>query len=203
MQARKFADVGSLRQRGLIEEIDGRFQLHFVPPKGPLPLVRCYPSRRAEVQGTAGEIRRLVQEQRVLPSDILVLYRSHHAYSGDLVPALEKAMGGPNRLRQVRSDDTQSKSRPLIEDGKLTISTIASSKGYDAPVVFLLGADELATDTRGRAAFYVGATRAKLQLTISGVVHDQPTLLDEIARTAAALGPADRVVWYAPPSRAN
>ena len=151
--------MGSLRQRGLIEEKDGKFDLKFAPRTGPFPFVRCYPSRRTEVQGVAEEIRRLVHEQRVIPSDILVLYKSHFAYKVDLIPALEKAVGRRYSVRQVRSNDTESKSRPLIQDGTLTVSTIASAKGYDAPVVFLLGTDELAMDTKGRASFYVGATR--------------------------------------------
>jgi hypothetical protein len=191
---RTFADVGSLRQRGLIEETDGRFDVKFAPRRGPLPFVRCYPSRRAEVDGVAEEIRRLVHEQRVVPSDILVLYKTHYGYKNDLIPALERAVGGGYSVRQIRSDDADSKSRPLIEDGTLTVSTIASAKGYDAPIVFLLGADKLATDTKGRASFYVGATRAKLSLTVSGVQRDSQTLLDEVVVAATALGPADRVV---------
>jgi superfamily I DNA and RNA helicase len=191
---RTFADVGSLRQRGLVEETDGRFELRFAPRQGPFPFVRCYPSRRAEVEGVAEEVRRLVTEQRVVPSDILVLYKTHFAYQNDLIPALERAVGDAHKVRQVRSDDTESKSRPLIEDGTLTVSTIASAKGYDAPVVFLLGADDLATDTKGRASFYVGATRAKLLLTVTGVQRQTPTLLDEVAAAARSLGPADHVV---------
>lgn len=198
---RTFADVGSLRQRGLIEDQDGRFDVRFAPRRGPLPFVRCYPNRRAEVQGVAEEIRTLIQEQKVVPSDILVLYKTHFAYKDDLIPALERAVGPRRSVRQVRSDDADSKSRPLIEDGTLTVSTIASAKGYDAPVVFLLGVDDLATDTKGRASFYVGATRAKLALTITGVIRENPTLLNEVARTATALGPAERVVWYTPTQR--
>lgn len=198
---RTFADVGSLRQRGLIEEQEGRFGVRFAPRTGPLPLVRCYPNRLAEMHGVADEIRRLIREQRVITSDILVLYKTHYIYKDDLIPALERAVGTGNSVRQVRSDDLDSKSRPLIEDGTLTVSTIASAKGYDAPIVFLMGVDGLATDTRGRASFYVGATRAKLSLTVTGVVGGKPTLLDEVARTATALGPADRVIWYTPSQR--
>lgn len=198
VMTRTFADVGSLRQRGLIEEQDGRFDVRFAPRRGPLPLIRCYPNRRAEVQGIADEIHTLIRQQKVIPSDILVLYKTHFPYKDDLIPALERALGPGGAVRQVRSDDQDSKSKPLIEDGTLTVSTIASAKGYDAPIVFLLGADTLSTDTKGRASFYVGATRAKLALTITGVIRDQPTLLDEVARTATALGPADRVIWYSP-----
>jgi len=61
------------------------------------------------------------------------------------------------------------KNFPLLEEGVLTVSTIASAKGYDAPIVFLLGADQLEGSIHDRAAFYVGATRAKLRLIITGV----------------------------------
>jgi hypothetical protein len=193
---RTFADVASLRQRGLVEEKDGRFDVRFSARKGPSPFVRCYASRRAEVEGVADEVRRLVHEQRVVPSDILVLYKSHFAYNDDLVPALEQAVGQGCCVRQVRSDDANSKARPLIEDGTLTISTIASAKGYDAPVVFLLGVDDLATETKGRASFYVGATRAKLALIVSGVQRESRTLLDEVVATATAIGSADCVKGY-------
>jgi hypothetical protein len=54
-------------------------------------------------------------------------------------------------------------------------------------VVFLLGIDELETDTKDRASFYVGATRAKLHLTVSGVKRGKPTLLDEAMKANSVL----------------
>ena len=44
--------------------------------------------------------------------------------------------------------------------GQLTVSTIASAKGYDAFVTLIASANEFLTDVRGRASFYVGCTRA-------------------------------------------
>lgn len=47
-------------------------------------------------------------------------------------------------------------------------------------MVFLLGTDLFDLDARGRATFYVGATRAKVLLYITGVADDeQHSLLDE------------------------
>jgi predicted nucleic-acid-binding Zn-ribbon protein len=80
----------------------------------------------------------------------------------------------------------------------MTISTIASAKGYDAPVVFLIGADELATDLQGRASFYVGATRAKLSLFISGTKQRTAGLLDELLLASQSLL-ASRSVITPPP----
>jgi superfamily I DNA and RNA helicase len=196
---RTFADVGSLRQRGLITEKDGRFEVSFALRTGPSPSVKVYPTRDEEIRGVAAEIRWLVVEQRVMPSDILVLYKSHYICKDALVPALERELGKGVQIREVRSDNNDSKSRSLIEDGTLTISTIASAKGYDAPIVFLLGVDELATDTKGRASFYVGATRAKLILNLSGMRRSERSLLDEAVAGAQALAQSKTPQISTPP----
>jgi hypothetical protein len=90
----------------------------------------------------------------------------------------------------VDSAHNANKHFPLLEDGVLTVSTIASAKGYDAPVVFLLGADELSGSTQDRAIFYVGTTRAKLHLVVTGVKKNTPTLLDEVVMAAKVLAAA-------------
>jgi superfamily I DNA/RNA helicase len=67
----------------------------------------------------------------------------------------------------------------------LNLSVIASAKGCDAPIVFLLGADHLRSDrTEDRALFYVGATRAKPHLVVTGVKTKVPALLDEAEKAA-------------------
>jgi len=48
-------------------------------------------------------------------------------------------------------------------------TTSAFWKGYDAYVVFLAGVDTFREDEVGRASLYVGATRAKLTLYITGL----------------------------------
>ncbi len=187
VQTRQFADVESLRERGLIEERDGRFQIKFAPRTGPLPFVRAYDDRRSEIDGVVEAVRRLIANHKVVPSDILILYNSHHEYADTLGPKLATVLGGEDRLRFVDSAHQENKNYPLIEDGVLTVSTIASAKGYDAPVVFLLGVDQLRSDrTEDRALFYVGATRAKLHLVVAGIRMKTATLLEE-AESAAKL----------------
>ena len=61
------------------------------------------------------------------------------------------------------------KDQYIFQKGKLTITNVYGAKGYDAPIVFLVGVDNFPTDKEGRASFYVGATRAKLHLYISGL----------------------------------
>ncbi|HYE21099.1 MAG TPA: hypothetical protein VEA69_21810 [Tepidisphaeraceae bacterium] len=179
---RAFADVQSLRQRGLVEETDGRFEIFFTPRSGPAPTVLTYNSRAEEIDGTARLARDLIVSQKVLPSDILILYRSHHAFGNVLARKLEAAVGDNVCVRRVDSENSHNKRLPLVEDGVLAVSTVASAKGYDAAVVLMIGVDEFPTDATGRATFYVGATRAKLKLTVSGVKRSVPTLLDEAVR---------------------
>jgi superfamily I DNA and RNA helicase len=82
----------------------------------------------------------------------------------------------------VDKDHGHEKNLPLIQDRTLTLSTVASAKGYDAAIVLLLGADLFTNDARGRASFYVAATRAKVKLFISGTQpnHGAASLLQEI-----------------------
>ena len=194
---RTFADVGSLRGRGLVEEVKGeggasRFATKFAPRQGAPPVVTVYPNRAAEVAGAAETVRRWVHEQRVEPSDILVIYYSHVPYyAAGLPEALRRAVGASRRVRFVDKANERNKDELLQEEGALTVSTIASAKGYDAPVVLLLGADRLdAAKVADRALFYVGATRAKLLLHVTGTSEPgraEEPLLDEIARAAGSV----------------
>ena len=189
---RQFADVESLRERGLVEERDGRFAIKFAPRTGPFPFVRAYPTRAAEIDATVEAVRRLVAKHMVVPSDILILHKSHHEYADGLGPKLARVLGGDRHVRFVDSAHRDSKDRPLIEDGVLTVSTIASAKGYDAAVVFLLGVDQLRSDRKeDRALFYVGATRSKYHLIVSGVGPRAATLLIEAIATAEGLARGD------------
>jgi superfamily I DNA and RNA helicase len=184
---RQFADVGGLKQRGLITENGDWYDIHFSPRTGPLPVVTAYPHRNAEIDGTVEAIRKLVHEQKVLPSDILILYKSHHSHRDKLAEKLKPVLGSLASLRFVDAENREAKNQPLVEEGAVTLSTIASAKGYDAPVVFLLGVDELDIEPQGRASFYVGATRAKLCLYVSGTKRAGAGLLDEVLAAGASL----------------
>jgi superfamily I DNA/RNA helicase len=61
------------------------------------------------------------------------------------------------------------------------MSTTKGAKGYDSYVVFLVGIDNFGTDNKGRASFYVGATRAKLQLYLTGIKRSG-ALIDEVQK---------------------
>jgi superfamily I DNA and RNA helicase len=190
---RKFADVASLKERGLITENGDRVDIHFAPRSGPRPVVAAHPHRNAEIDAAVDTIRTLVHRQKVPPSDILILYKTHHTHRDRLAEKLRPVLGSFAALRFVDAENTAAKNQPLMEEGAVTLSTIASAKGYDAPVVFVLGVDELDTGPQGRASFYVAATRAKLQLYVSGTKRAEAGLLDEVVAAHAALSGAGTV----------
>jgi superfamily I DNA/RNA helicase len=54
-----------------------------------------------------------------------------------------------------------------VQANRITVSTIASAKGYDASYVLLVALDDFPDDVEGRASFYVGCTRAREWLDVS------------------------------------
>lgn len=48
----------------------------------------------------------------------------------------------------------------LHKRGWLSVSTVASAKGYDAYCVLIANGDEFPSDIQGRVNFYVASTRA-------------------------------------------
>ena len=114
----------------------------------------------------------LMKNDGLLPQDILVL-----TYRRDRALQLAKAIAvriGENRIRCPFKDDA--KDSLAIEPGKITVSTVASSKGYDAPQVLLGSINDFPTTVEGRACFYVGCTRAREWLEVSA------TRMSDLAR---------------------
>jgi hypothetical protein len=136
------------------------------------------------VEWIASEIRRLVEEEFVRLSDILVVFRTDYEFRE--IPELLQSKLSPGsisgfvRVYGPRGD----RDAYIFREGHLTLSTIFSAKGYDVPVVFLAGVDRLTTTEQDRALFYVGATRAKHMLYVSGTTArgQQTELLAEAAR---------------------
>ncbi len=180
---RQFADVANLLQRGLIRENGYRFEIEFCRRQGVRPLVTFYPSRKDEIQAVASYVHQLTHMDDVLPSDILILAK-HFKYMDGLAEELTAALGSHGTIRFVDADHPENKRKPLFEPGMLTLCTVASAKGYDAPLVFVMGADEFDADDQGRASFYVACTRAKLALVITGVQRMERQLINEIEKSA-------------------
>jgi superfamily I DNA and RNA helicase len=70
--------------------------------------------------------------------------------------------------------------KSLFKENHLTIATTKGAKGYDAYFVFLAGCDVFSADSAGRASFYVGATRSKLCLSVTGIEKTDTLMMENI-----------------------
>jgi len=169
VRTRTYADVNYLKQWGLVEEHGDHFRVRFAERTFRKPIIRKFSSRDKEKEWLATEIVRLIEEEQVRPEDILVVFHRKEDFE-DLPNVI---------MAKVRSDSIKGFIRPygqnpdrdeyIFREGYLTISTTHGAKGYDAQIVFVVGTDLFDTENEGRASFYVGATRAKMLLYISGL----------------------------------
>lgn len=186
---RRFLDMETLNRGNLITEGERAIRIHFASREGAEPIIKRFPSREAELDFVTEEIRTLVVDQYVRPSDILVLFRNDYEFKS-LPDRLAAKPGVTERIQGYLRvyGDTQAKNSYILENAHLTLATITNAKGYDAPVVFLLGADGFdATKPKDRALFYVGATRAKHRLYLTGKKYGKEHLLAEAAEVAWVL----------------
>ena len=164
-----YADVGYLRQAGLVQEVDKFYKVGFAERAGEYPSVQVFQSRTKEKEWIAAEVERLICSEQVRPEDILVLFSQSLPF--DDLGAMIRARVGLEDVRDFIKPYGEGEDRDnyIFREGCLTLSTVHGAKGYDAYVVFLAGVDLFNEDEAGRASFYVGATRAKLTLYISGL----------------------------------
>lgn len=185
VQTRTYADVNYLKERKVIEEVGDHFRIGFAEREYKKPQIQEFPDETSEISWLATEIARLIQEDAVRSEDILIIFdrQSHFNYQllqtniNQKLPDLEFILPFGN---------SSDKDRYIFQPGKLTITNIYGAKGYDAPIVFLAGVDKFDLTREGRASFYVGATRAKLLLYLSGV-SKHTSLLEESKRVSQML----------------
>lgn len=182
-----FTDVSYLKELNVVTEgADGMFRVSFAERRGNPPVVRSFSDRPSELAFLSDEITRLICLEHVRPRDILVVW-DRKAEFGALANALQPrlAKGAIKGILQVHHESGD-KDQYLLREGYLTIATTKSAKGYDAPIVFVAGVDQFSTDTPGRGSFYVGATRAKYLLYLTGISAPD-TLLQEARLVQSAL----------------
>jgi hypothetical protein len=166
VQTRTYSNVAELIQLGLVEKGDSYYQVNFAERTWELPTVKVFKSSDEERKWVVGEISRLIREEQVRPEHILVLCRTK-LECDQIARGLEG--GRPSLIKGLRKPYAEDeKDEFIFSDGCLTVSTTNSAKGYDAHIAFLMGTETYSIEPEGRAAFYVGATRAKLLLYITG-----------------------------------
>jgi superfamily I DNA and RNA helicase len=187
---KQFADVAHLKENGLVVELSDRWQVRFADrSEGLTPDVQLFDTREQEVLWIAAKVNHLILDERVRSEDILVLFHgpSENLIFPDLEAALMRTCTSIGRLRKpFGKAGNPEKDKYIFENGALTTTTVQSAKGYDCPIVILAGADLFSTDTEGRASFYVGATRAKIRLLVSGL-RGRNSLADEAKGVAELL----------------
>ncbi len=165
--------------------------MKFAPRDGLRPKIQVFRNDTQEMEWVAGEIHRLVKEQHVRPQDILVLFETPYAIR-DLEAKWRDLQD--NRIihgfHHVYSDAPTGGSY-LFRDGHVTLATTRSAKGYDAPVVFLVATNTWDGSAKSRASFYVGATRAKHMLYLTGTDRHNSLLFEaeNVQRVLARLDP--------------
>jgi superfamily I DNA/RNA helicase len=108
----------------------------------------------------ASQCETLMRSDGLLPQDILVLtFKRERARQ--LAGAIAARVG---RIVRCAFDERDSLA---VQSGRLTVSTVASAKGYDAPYVILASLDDFSNDVEGRASLYVGCIRAREWLDVS------------------------------------
>jgi superfamily I DNA and RNA helicase len=186
---RTYADIAYLKERGLVEENGDLIEVRFAERRGDPPRVNQFSGENDEMRWVAQQIARLVCDEGVRREDILVLFSGPKVFDHARLESLITA-SIPD-IEFVRPFAKQDIDQYIFQPGKLTISTVAGAKGYDAPIVFIVGANRFGTDIEGRAAFYVAATRAKMFLQITGVESGN-SLLEEAAAISAKLPAFER-----------
>jgi hypothetical protein len=176
VQTRRFADSYTLSEKGLVSEGPEGWRVHFAQPSGIAPQVQVYPTRAEQAESVAQTVQTLLQKENLRPQDMLILTNS--AASMTLLEQRLAASLDGLTFHLVGGRYQAGLDVPLLAADQLTLSTIAAAKGYDAPLVILMDADQLPLSLTGRASFYVGATRAKRYLIVTGI-KTRESLLSE------------------------
>ncbi len=191
---KEFGDIATLEEKGLIEDKGDRYEVRFAVRDGRLPRVTIAQNSMDERRALIERLRWLIEEQRVRPEDILVL---GHSWKRVLEFATAITEAKIQSLRGVHvAKDNQD--RRLRQRGYLSLSTVASAKGYDAYCTLLVASNDFAADLRGRASFYVGCTRAIEYLEV--FAHERKGLVLEFERALRKFSEVSRGVPELPGS---
>ncbi len=175
VQTRTYADINYLKERKVIEEAGDHIRVGFAEREDKKPEIREFPEEISEIDWISSEIIRLIQVESVRAEDILVVfYRQSLFKYQSLMTKINEEL--PDLKFTLPFGDSPDKDKLIFQAGKLTISNVYGVKGYDAPIVFIAGTDKFNNNREGRASFYVGATRAKLFLYLTGIEKEDSLL---------------------------
>ena len=154
--SKEFGDIATLQDKGLIENQDGTWWVKFAKREGRVPAVRLARDKSQEISMIIARLRYLIEEQQVRPEDIQILSNYKERLQQIAASIKEAVLPFVPGIHLAFEE----KDQLLGRKGQLSLSTVASAKGYDAYCVLLASANEFDADIIGRATFYVGCTRA-------------------------------------------
>ncbi len=187
VSTREFADAKFLKDNGLVEELPDRWLVHFAArADGEVPPVKLFATRLKEVKWLAAHLKWLIEEQGVQAEEILLVAQRPSEFEWYLEQEIRHYFPQMARLNKPYGKNRTEKERLIFQNGTLTLTSVQSAKGYDCPVVVLIGVDLFGLDVESRAAFYVAATRAKMRLFVSGL-HKTNSLAAEAEALSALL----------------
>lgn len=186
-----FGDIETLKKKKLLKKEGKIWRVHFSKREGLTPTVTIAENRKDQWKKMVEQIRWLTEEQQVRPEDILIL-----VYYNNLVDEVVSAIKSA-QFREVQGIHiaTQAKNELLFQPGCVSVSTVASAKGYDAYCVLIPSVNEFPTDVIGRVSFYVACTRA---IEYVSVFATSPyRLAGEMKKAIAALDPSSEANRHA------
>lgn len=153
---KEFGDIAGLEDKKLIVTENGFWRVNFALRHGQAPRLSMATSSSAEIEEIIRRLRWLIEEQQVRPQDILVLGMTKGRIERIAEAVAAARINGVEGLHVAfREQD-----KLLGQRSKLTLSTTAAAKGYDAYCVLLASAHEFDRNVIGRISFYIGCTRA-------------------------------------------
>ena len=195
-----FGDITTLEEKRLIEDKGDRYEVRYAVRDGQLPHLTVAQNSMEERRALIERLRWLIEEQRVRPEDILVLAHSWKRVFESARSITEAKIQSLEGVHVAKHNQD----RRLRQRGYLSLSTVASAKGYDAYCTLLVASNDFTSDVKGRASFYVGCTRAIEYLEV--FAHERKGLVLEFERALRKFSEVSKGVpelpgSLSPPSR--
>lgn len=189
VKTKSFADVETLKDNDLVRELPDRWEVYFAEHQGPAPEVKLFRSREQEKDWVKAAVQRLINEDGVRPGDILLISEGVKDFESVADSLLACCKAIQRVIKPYGESSNPDKDRYIFEAECLTLATVEAAKGYDSPIVFLMGADLFGETVESRARFYVGSTRAKMRLFVTGIqgqgFADEAEAVSKLLATAA------------------
>lgn len=179
---RQFADIRTLQEKKLVEETTQGWQVNFAEFSGIAPVVQDFETRVEQLDWVAEAVASLLEDEQVRPEHILIIAPKANSFT-HLSQRIGQLTKNKIPLRLIGGPFQQHLDELVVIPDHLTLATIHAAKGYDAPIVLMIDSDQMETTVLGRALFYVGVTRAKRYLFVTGV-HQTKSLLAEALQFA-------------------